>query len=181
MKNFDIMDACEASAKDFCETLLFCLEEDGSLDEDFKKDYKEFLDNVLEMHYNTDIGEQGENITKYLDECGYYDDEENFKEKLTSLQEAGHKIEKYLKEAGYTDGYIGAGFEQIKGHQGRAIDFEYNRDIDELDVDKLATALAKNVIDDRFSVRVSIYDKDDDVECKILHKNMFCVEIWLNE
>lgn len=82
MKKFDIMDACWASAKDFCESLLFCLEEDGlftkedgSLDEDFKKDYKEFLDSVLEKHYNTDIGEQGENITKYLDECNYYDEE----------------------------------------------------------------------------------------------------------
>lgn len=72
METFEIMDACKASAKDFCETLLFCLEEDGiftkedgSLDEDYKKDYKEYLDGVLEMHYNTDIGEQGENIVKY--------------------------------------------------------------------------------------------------------------------
>lgn len=79
MKKFDIMDACWASAKDFCDTLLACLEndkiftkEDGSLDEDFRKEYKEYLDSVIEMHYNTDIGEQGENITKYLDECNYY-------------------------------------------------------------------------------------------------------------
>ena len=85
METFDIMDACKASAKDFCETLLFCLEEDGiftkedgSLDEEYKKDYKEYLDSVLEMHYNTDIGEQGENIGKYLDESGFYDFEEIF-------------------------------------------------------------------------------------------------------
>lgn len=91
MKTFDIMDACRASAEDFCETLLFWLEddgiftkEDGSLNEDLKKEYKEYLDNILEMHYNTDIGEQGENITKYLDECKYYD-EEDFKDNLTLL------------------------------------------------------------------------------------------------
>lgn len=72
METFDVIDACAASAKDFCETLLFCLEEDdiftkedGSLDENFKKDYKEYLDSVLEMHYNTDIGEQGENLVNY--------------------------------------------------------------------------------------------------------------------
>lgn len=72
METFDVIDACKASAKDFCETLLFCLEEDGiftkedgSLDEDYKKDYKEYLDGVLEMHYNTDIGEQGENLVNY--------------------------------------------------------------------------------------------------------------------
>lgn len=71
---FDIMKACEASAKDFCETLLFCLEEDGiftkedgSLDENIKEDYKKYLDSVLEMHYNTDIGEQGENIVAFME------------------------------------------------------------------------------------------------------------------
>ena len=185
MKKFDIMDVCEASAKDFCETLLFCLEddgiftkEDGSLDEDFKKDYKEFLDNVLEMHYNTDIGEQGENITKYLDECGYYEDE-NFEEKLTLLQEEEHKIGKWLKENGYTtdEDCVGAGFEPIEGHQGRAMDFEYNGNIDDLDVDKLATAIAENVIDDRFSVRVSTYNE----KAGEAYKNLFCVEIWLDE
>lgn len=70
-----IMEACKASAKDFCETLLFCLEEDGiftkkdgSLDEDYKKEYKEYLDSVLEMHYNTDIGDQGENIVTFIEE-----------------------------------------------------------------------------------------------------------------
>lgn len=181
------MKACWASAKDFCETLLFCLEEtgvftkeDGSLDEDFKKDYKEFLDNVLEMHYNTDIGEQGENIEKYLDECNYYD-EEDFKEKLTLLLEEEYKITKWLKEAGYTtDDCMGAGFEPVEGHQGRAMDFEYNGnidEIDELDIDRLATAIAENVIDDRFSVRVFVYDKEDGEA----YENQFCVEIWLNE
>ena len=186
MKKIEIMDACKSSAKDFCETLLFCLEndgvftkEDGSLDEDFKKDYKKFLDSVLEMHYNTDIGEQGENITKYLDECNYYD-EEDFKDKLTLLQEEEHKIGKWLKEAGYTaDEYcIGSSFGPINGnHQIRAMDFEYNGAIDELDVDKLATSIAENVIDDRFSVRVSVYDK----EYGEAYKNLFCVEIWLND
>ena len=74
METFDVIDACAASAKDFCETLLFCLEEDGiftnedgSLDEDYKKDYKEYLDSVLEMHYNTDIGEQGEHLVSYCE------------------------------------------------------------------------------------------------------------------
>ena len=74
METFDVIDACAASAKDFCETLLFCLEEDGiftnedgSLDEEYKKDYKEYLDSVLEMHYNTDIGEQGENLVSYCE------------------------------------------------------------------------------------------------------------------
>ena len=175
------MDACWASAKDFCETLLFCLEEDGiftkengSLDEDFKKDYKEYLDYVLEMHYNTDIGEQGENIEKYLDECGYYKDED-----LTLLQKEEHEIGKWLKENGYTtdEDCIGAGFEPIEEHQGRAMDFEYNGNVDELDVDKLATAIAENVIDDRFSVRVSTYDDDYTEE----YNNLFCIEIWLNE
>ena len=185
MKKFEIMDACKSSAKDFCETLLFCLEEDGvftkddgSLDEGFKKDYKEFLNSVLEMHYNTDIGEQGENITKYLDECNYYD-EEDFKYELTLLQEEEHKIGKWLKEYGYTtDEYcIGAGFEPINGHQGRAMDFECNGNVEDLDVDKLATAIAENVIDDRFSVRVFVYDE----ECSEAYENVFCVEIWLNE
>lgn len=102
-----------------------------------------------------------------------------FEKKLTLLQEEGHKIEKWLKEAGYTsDEYcVGAGFEPIDGHQGRAMDFEYNGNIDELDVDKLATSIAENVIDDRFFVRVSVYDE----ECGEAYKNLFCVEIWLDE
>ena len=179
MKTFDIMDACWASTKDFCETLLFCLEddgfftkEDGSLDEDFKKDYKEYLGGILEMHYNTDIGEQGENITKYLDECNYYDDED-----LTLLQKEEHKIEEWLKENGYADECVDACFEPIEGHQGRGMDFEYNGNVGDLDVDELATAIADNVIDDRFSVRVFTYDEEDGEA----YKNLFCVEICLNE
>lgn len=102
-----------------------------------------------------------------------------FEEKLTLLQEEEHKIGKWLKESGYTtDEYcIGAGFEPIDGHQGRAMDFEYNGDIEELDVDILSTSIAENVIDDRFSVRVSVYDEEDGEA----YKNLFCVEIWLNE
>lgn len=117
MKKFDIMDACRASAKDFCETLLFCLEE--------------------------------------------------------------HKIGKWLKEASYTtdENCIGACFGPInEHHQIRAMDFEYNGNIKDLDIDRLAKSIAENVIDDRFSVRVSIYDEEDEG-----HKNMFCVEIWLNK
>ena len=184
MKTFDIMDACEASAKDFCNTLLACLEndkvftkEDGFLDEDYRKEYKEYLDRVLEMHYNTDIGEQGENITNYLDECGYYD-EEYFEEKLTLLQKEEHIIEKWLKENGYTtNDCVGAGFEPIDGHQGRAMDFEYNGNIAQLDVDELADSIAENVIDDRFSVRVFVYDQEEYKD----YDNMFCVEIRFNE
>lgn len=70
-----IMEACKASAKDFCETLLFRLEEDdifakedGSLDEDYKNECKEYLNSILELHYNTDIGEQGENIVAFIEE-----------------------------------------------------------------------------------------------------------------
>lgn len=102
-----------------------------------------------------------------------------FEKKLTLLQEEEHKIGKWLKESGYTtDEYcIGAGFEPIDGHQGRAADFECNRNVEDLDVDKLATAIAENVIDDRFSVRVSTYGD----ECGEAYKNLFCVEIWLNE
>lgn len=181
MKTFNIMDACKSSAKDFCDTLLFCLEEDGiftkedgSLDEDFKKDYKEYLDDVLEMHYDTDIGEQGENIEKYLDECNYYG-EDDFEEKLSLLQEEEYKIEKWLKENGYTnEECIGAGFEPINGHQGRVMDFEYTKNIKDLNINKLATEISENVIDDRFSVRVSIYDEKE-------YKNIFCVELWLNK
>ncbi len=179
MENFDIMEACEASAKDFCKTLLFCLEddgvftkEDGSLDEDFKKDYKEYLDNVLEYHYNTDFGEQGENITKYLDECGYY-----YEKELILLKEEEQNIEKWLRESGYTDGILGANFESIDGHLYREMDFEYNGNIEELDVDKLAAAIAENVIDERFSVRVSTYDE----YAGEVNSTVFCVEIWLNK
>lgn len=101
---------------------------------------------------------------------------------LTLLQEAEIFIEKWLKEAGYTDGCFRAGCNTIiEGHQGRAIDFEYNGNIEDLDVEKLAADIAENVIDDRFSVRVFLYDKENDEERKILYKDVFCVEIWLNE
>lgn len=101
---------------------------------------------------------------------------------LTLLKEAEISIEKWLKENGYTDGCFRAGCETIiEGHQGRTIDFEYNGNIDELDVNKLAADIAENVIDDRFSVRVFIYDKENDEERKILYKDVFCIEIWLNE
>ena len=99
-------------------------------------------------------------------------------EDLTLLQEEEHKIEKWLKEAGYTkDECIGAGFEQIEGHQGRVMDFEYNGDIEELDVEELAVSIAENVIDDRFYVRVSLYDEEDGEA----YRDLFCVEIWLDE
>jgi hypothetical protein len=182
MTKFDIMDACKASAKDFCDTLLLCLEddgiftkEDGSLDEDFKKEYKEYLDSVLEMHYNTDIGEQGENISKYLDTVN---DEADFK----VLFEQEHNISEWLKENGYTDeDCIGACFEPIDGHKGREMDFEYKGNIDDLDINKLSAAIAENVIDDRFSVRVSVYDEEDDEEDGEANKNLFCVEVWLDD
>lgn len=171
MGTFDIMDACKASAKDFCETLLFCLEndgiftkEDGSLDEDYKKDYKEYLDNVVEMHYNTDIGEQGESIEKYLNECGFYDFEEIF------LNEQNH-IEKWLKENNYTDGCVDRGFELFKGYLVWSMDFKYNGDICDLDADKLAASISKNT-SEKFCVRVSKYDEEE---------NLFCVDIIMTE
>lgn len=167
METFDIMDACKASAKDFCETLLFCLEndgiftkEDGSLDEDYKKEYKEYLDGVLEMHYNTDIGEQGENIEKYLDECGFYDFEEMF------LNEQ-YNIEKWLKENNYTDRCVDRGFGHFKGYLARSMDFKYNGDTGDLDADKLAASISKN-ISEKFCVSVSKYDDEE---------NLFCVDI----
>lgn len=93
MKTFNLMDACRASAEDFCDTLLACLEndgiftrEDGSLDEDFRNEYKEYLDSILEMHYNTDIGKQGENITKFLDECNYYNKEDLTLEEIEIIE-----------------------------------------------------------------------------------------------
>lgn len=176
MKKLDIMDACKASAKDFCETLLFCLEddgiftkEDGSLDGDFKKEYKDYLDSVLEYHYNTDFGEQGENITKYLDEC--------FEDELTLLLNEGRKIENWLKENSYSDECISTCFGPIGGRQCRAMDFEYNGNINDLDIDKLAFSISKNVIDEGFSVRVSTYDEEDGEE----YENLFCVEVLLND
>ena len=98
---------------------------------------------------------------------------------IEMLQEEEQKIEDWLKEEGYTtDGCIDAGFEPIEGHQGRVMSFEYNGNIEEFDVDALAASIVvENVIDDRFSVRVFVYDDEDGEE----YKNMFCVEIWLNE
>lgn len=103
---------------------------------------------------------------------------DDFEEKLTLLQEEEHKIEEWLREAGYTTyECIGAAFGPVEGHLGRAMDFEYNGDIEQLDVDELATVIAENVIDDRFSVRVFTYDEEDGE----VYKNLFCVEVWLNE
>ena len=183
-KEFDIMEACSASALDFINTVLFCMKEDG-FEDDVINSYKEYLFAAHEMHYNTDIGEQCENIENYLDECNYYDEEDldeyvkNIDEKLTLLQEEDEKIIKWLKENGYTDECIEAEFEPspINDNQGRAMDFKYKGNIEELDVEELAASIAENVIDERFSVRVFIYDEDDGEA----YRDVFCVEIWLNE
>ena len=102
-----------------------------------------------------------------------------FEEKLTLLQEEEHNITEWLKENGYTtDDCIGACFGPINGHhQIRAMDFEYNGNIENLDTEELANTLAENVIDDRFYVRVSTYGD----ECGEAYKNLFCVEICLND
>lgn len=100
---------------------------------------------------------------------------------LTLLQEEEHKITDWLKENGYTDGCLGAAFIPIECHQGRYMDFEYNGNIEDLDVEELAADITANVLDDRFSVRVSTYDGIGDKEFEILHKYEFIVEIWLNE
>lgn len=175
-RQFDVMNACEASAKDFVETLMFCLEEDEIIsDKDSKKEWKEYLDSVLEMHYNTDIGEQGENITGYLEECGYYD---GIEENMTLLFEVEKEISKWLKDNSYTnDESVGGGFEPIEGYQGRSIDYEYNGNIEDLDVEDLSYKLSL-VIDNRFSVKVSTY-KDDDLN--EAYKNLFCVEVVIND
>ncbi len=162
----DLMEVCAASVKDFIDTVLFMMKEDGFEDDDISN-FKKYLLRAYEIHYDSDIGEQGENITKYLDE--HYDEE------AQALLQEEHEIEKWLKAAGYTDECIGAGFEQVEGHQGRSMDFEYNGNIEKLDVDELAALIAENVIDDRFSVRVFLYDEEEE------YKNMFCVEVWLNE
>lgn len=174
MKKFDIMDACKASALDFIDTVLLCMKEDKYTD-DVIDSCKKYLLDVHEMHYDTDIGEQGENITEYMDDV-----DEDFKEQMTLLQEQEHKIEKWLKENGYTkEDCVWAGFVPIKGHQGRAMDFEYNgKNVDDLDVNELSAALAENVIDDRFYVRVSTYDVEKVGE---EYKNLFCVEVWFDD
>lgn len=102
--------------------------------------------------------------------------ERNFEKQLTLLQEEVNKIEKWLKEAGVSDECIAAGFEPIDGHQGRAMDFEYKGNVEYLDTDALATSIAENAIDDRFYVRVFTYEDAGEE-----YKNLFCVEIWLDE
>ena len=101
----------------------------------------------------------------------------SFEKQLALLQEEGNKIEEWLKEAGVSGECMGAGFEPVDGHQGRAMDFEYNGCVEYLDTDALAASIAENVIDDRFCVRVSTYGEEDGEE----HKNLFCVEVWLDE
>lgn len=100
----------------------------------------------------------------------------DFEKQQTLLLEADTKIEKWLKEAGVADEWTGAGFEPIEGHQGRAMDFEYKGNVEYLDVNALAASIAEDVIDDRFSVRVFIYDEEAGEE----YKNLFCVEVWLD-
>ena len=56
----------------------------------------------------------------------------SFEKQLTLLIEADNKIEKWLKEEGVSDECIGAGFEPIEGHQGRAMDFEYKGNVEYL-------------------------------------------------
>jgi len=75
---FDTMEACAASALDFIDTVLACMKQEGFGNYDIGN-VKEYLLNAHEMHYNTDIGEQGENITKYLDECNCYNEDEKIK------------------------------------------------------------------------------------------------------
>lgn len=96
---------------------------------------------------------------------------------ITLLQNVGHKIEKWLKENSYTDECIGTCFGPIDERPCRAMDFVYKGNIDDLDVDKLSKSIAENVIDERFSVRVSIYDEEDGEE----YKDLFCVEVCLND
>lgn len=72
-KEFDVMEACAASALDFIDTALSCAK-NAEIDDDTINDFKAYLLDVHKMHYNTDIGEQGEHIEKYLDECGYYEE-----------------------------------------------------------------------------------------------------------
>lgn len=96
----------------------------------------------------------------------------NFEKQLTILQEEENKIEKWLKESNVAYECVGAGFEPIEGHQGRSMDFECIGNVEYLDVNALSESIAENVIDDRFYVRVSTYDDEE---------NLFCVEIWLDE
>ena len=125
------------------------------------------------MHYNTDIGEQGEHICNYLDNISL-----SFEEQMEELQGVEKEVESWLKKNGFTEeDCIDAGFEPIEGHQGRAMDFEYNGDIRKIDVDVIAKALAEEVIEDTFSVRVFTYDE----ESGDAYKNLFCVEVWFTD
>lgn len=164
-----IIEACAASALDFIDTILFRMKED-KFDDETIESFKEYLFDAHEMHYNTDIGEQGEHIERYLDE-------HDSKEELTLLQNEGNRIENWLKEAGYTDECIDAGFEPIEGHQGRVMSFKYNEnnvELDGLDIDRIATSIDESVvIDDRLSIRVFKHNEEE-------YRNIFCVEIWLN-
>lgn len=103
--------------------------------------------------------------------------ERDFEKQLTLLQEECNKIEEWLKEAGVSGECMGAGFEPIDGHQGRVMDFEYIGNVEYLDTNALAASIAEDAIDDRFSVRVFTYGEDAGEE----YKNLFCVEVWLDE
>lgn len=96
---------------------------------------------------------------------------------IALLQNVGHKIEKWLKENNYSDECISTCCGPLDEHLCRAMDFEYNGNVDDLDVDKLSASIAENVIDDRFSVRVSTYKEEYVAEG---YENMFCVEVWFN-
>lgn len=157
-QEFNTMEACAASALDFIDTVLLCMKEDGFKD-DVIDDYRKYLLTIHDMHYNTDIGEQGENITNYLDEY-----------KLSFLQEEGNKIEKQLIETGFAK-CIGASFEPVNGHQGRVMDFEFNGNIKDLDEITLLDKLSKWVVSRDLGVNVDKYDDEE-------HRNMFSVTIW---
>ena len=104
--------------------------------------------------------------------------EKDFEKQLKLLQEEENKIEKWLKEEGVAEECVGTCFGPIGDiHQVRAMDFEYKGNVEYLDTEALAASIAENVIDDRFSVRVFIYDEEDGEE----YKNLFCVEVRLDE
>ena len=101
----------------------------------------------------------------------------DFGKQLALLLKEGIKIEKWLKEEGVADECIGSCFGPIDdGHPVRALDFEYKGNVEYLDTEALAKSIAENVIDERFSVRVFIYDEEAGEE----YKNLFCVEVWLD-
>lgn len=69
MEEHEIIEACAASALDFIDTVSLCMKEDGFAD-GLIEYFKEYLLSAHKTHYNTDIGEQGENLTNYLDSKG---------------------------------------------------------------------------------------------------------------